>query len=166
MKYAIVYSSLTGNTAMLAEKLQQTLPAEDCVYFGVPAEGVEVPLVLAGFWTDKGDCDQKSAAFLEGLRNTSVFLFGTAGFGGSQAYYHTILQRVRGHLDASVKVVGTFLCQGKMGDGVRQRLEGQLAKAPEDAKTRAMLENFENAKTHPDQADLDALQQAVLEVMP
>lgn len=165
MKYAIVYSSLTGNTALLAKTLQQSLPAEDCVYFGTPAENVEAPLILAGFWTDKGDCDQKSAAFLEGLRNTQIFLFGTAGFGGSQAYYHTILQRVQGHLDASVKVVGAFLCQGKMGDGVRQRLECQLAKAPEDAKTKAMLENFEQAKTHPDQADLDALLQAVREVM-
>ena len=161
MQYAIVYSSLTGNTALLAEALRQTLPAEDCEYFGAPAEEARASMIFAGFWTDKGDCDPKFAAYLEGLRDVSVFLFGTAGFGGSQAYYHTILQRVQGHLDASVRVAGTFLCQGKMGDAVRQRLEGQLEKSPEDPKTRAMLENFEKAKSHPDGQDLEDLRRAI-----
>ena len=36
MSYAIVYTSLTGNTARLAEALRAALPAEDCLYFGAP----------------------------------------------------------------------------------------------------------------------------------
>ena len=38
MSYAIVYSSQTGNTKQLAETLRETLPQEDCRYFGTPAE--------------------------------------------------------------------------------------------------------------------------------
>ena len=34
MKYAIVYSSKTGNTAALADRLHDILPHEHCVYFG------------------------------------------------------------------------------------------------------------------------------------
>ena len=38
MSYSIVYSSQTGNTKQLAETLRETLPQEDCRYFGTPAE--------------------------------------------------------------------------------------------------------------------------------
>ena len=36
MRYAIVYSSHTGNTAMLAQAIREVLPPEDCIYFGAP----------------------------------------------------------------------------------------------------------------------------------
>ena len=36
MQYAIVYTSLTGNTARLAQALRDSLPAGDCLYFGAP----------------------------------------------------------------------------------------------------------------------------------
>ena len=36
MSYAIVYSSRTGNTRMLAEALRAALPPQACVYFGPP----------------------------------------------------------------------------------------------------------------------------------
>ena len=58
MRYAIVYSSRTGNTERLAQALRQALPAEECVYFGPPdARALEAQRVYVGFWTDKGDCD-------------------------------------------------------------------------------------------------------------
>ena len=34
-KYSIVYSSLTGNTRMLADAIHEALPQEECEYFGV-----------------------------------------------------------------------------------------------------------------------------------
>ena len=39
MSYAIVYSSRTGNTAMLAQAVREALPQEDCRYFGAPHTG-------------------------------------------------------------------------------------------------------------------------------
>ena len=36
MSYAIVYSSKTGNTKILADTLHDCLPQEGCDYFGVP----------------------------------------------------------------------------------------------------------------------------------
>ena len=36
MSYAIVFSSRTGNTALLAQTLQEQLPQADCCYFGAP----------------------------------------------------------------------------------------------------------------------------------
>lgn len=40
MSYAIVYSSRTGNTELLARAIQSALPAEDCLYFGGPDAAV------------------------------------------------------------------------------------------------------------------------------
>lgn len=34
-KYSIVYSSLTGNTKVLADAIHEALPQNECEYFGV-----------------------------------------------------------------------------------------------------------------------------------
>lgn len=89
MKTVIVYSSATGNTARLAQELsaQLNLPAMPLA----EAEGwQDADRILAGFWTDKGSCDEKMAAFLSGLGGKEIALFGTAGFGKEDAYFEAI----------------------------------------------------------------------------
>lgn len=69
MNYAIVTSSRTGNTAFLAQKLAEALPAQDCVFAGAPGQTLpDADLIFVGFWTDKGDCPPDAAAFLARLR--------------------------------------------------------------------------------------------------
>ena len=95
MTYAIVYSSRTGNTERLAQALRQALPAADCLYYGPPsAQALSAERIYAGFWTDKGVCDGQAREFLATLQGKEVFLFGTAGFGGSPDYFQHILQGV------------------------------------------------------------------------
>ena len=71
MTYAIIYSSRTGNTKLLADGIRSVLPAETCMYFG-PVSGAgraaaRADVVFAGFWTDKGSCDEGMAEFLRGF---------------------------------------------------------------------------------------------------
>ena len=88
MSYSIVYSSRTGNTALLAQAIREALPQEECSSFGAPhAEALGADTIYVGFWTDKGICDEQTAHFLQSLTNQKVFLFGTAGFGGAPAYF-------------------------------------------------------------------------------
>ena len=158
MSYAIAYSSRTGNTAQLAQAVREALSEQECRYFGEPhAEALVADTIYVGFWTDKGTCDEQTAHFLKGLTNQRIFLFGTAGFGGAPAYFDQILGRVKENLGPNVQVVGTYMCQGKMPQVVRDRYE-----AMEDSPRRTMmLENFDRALSHPDQQDLDGLKQAV-----
>ena len=87
MSYAIVYSSRTGNTELLARAIQSALPAEDCLYFGGPdAAALAADRLYVGFWTDKGSCDEALAAFLATVEHKEVFLFGTAGFGSRRTW--------------------------------------------------------------------------------
>lgn len=160
MSYAIVYSSPTGNTAMLAHTIREALPQAECCYFGEPDDqALSAKRIYVGFWTDKGTCDEQTARFLERLTDQQVFLFGTAGFGGAAAYFDQILGRVKEKLGPEVKVIGTYMCQGKMSPAVRRRYE-----AMEDSPRRtAMLENFDKAVSHPDAQDLAQLKAALPE---
>lgn len=162
MTYSIVYSSRTGNTKLLADTLRTALPQGDCVYFGEPnAAALAADRLYVGFWTDKGTCDASTGAFLESVRNKEVFLFGTAGFGGAPAYFETILGGVRQHLEGSVAVVGSYMCQGKMPAAVRQRYEKMLEAPAHAPNVESMIENFDRALSHPDDADLAGLRESV-----
>ena len=162
MTYAIVYSSRTGNTGLLADTIRQALPAEQCLYFGAPApDATEADCIFAGFWTDKGACDADTASFLRMLRNKKVFLFGTAGFGGSQEYFDKLLHLAERQLDSSNELIGTYMCQGKMPMSVRERYVKMLSAPIHMANLEGMIENFDRALSHPDQDDLDRLRKAL-----
>ena len=157
MSYSIVYSSRTGNTALLAQTIRDSLPAGDCLYFGAPdARALEADTIYVGFWTDKGTCDETISSFLQSITGQKVFLFGTAGFGGAPAYFAQILQRVQQNLK-DANVVGSYMCQGKMPEAVRSRYLAM----EESPRRTAMLENFEQALSHPDAQDLARLKEAV-----
>ena len=159
MKYAVVYESATRNTKMLADEIRNTLGEENCVWFGAPDENMsggaeEVELLFLGFWTDKGECSEKIRKYMETLHGQKVVLFGTAGFGGSEQYFTQILNRVSTHLPDGNTVAGTYMCQGKMPQSVRKRYEAMQEKAPQDDKIKMMIDNFDRAASHPDEADL------------
>ena len=120
--YSIVFSSLTGNTKKLADVIHETLPKNECDYFGtIEAQVPQSKLLYVGFWTDKGNADHKTLELLSKLKNKKIFLFGTAGFGGSDVYFQKILGQIRQSIDSSNVVVGEYMCQGKMPQSVRER---------------------------------------------
>lgn len=158
MSYAVVFSSRTGNTELLAKTIREALGTEGCVYFGVPdAAALQADTLYVGFWTDKGTCDERIAGFLQNLAGKRVFLFGTAGFGGTQAYFDQILASAARNLPEGAVEIGRFMCQGKMPQVVRQRYEAM----EESPRRQAMLENFDQARSHPDAADLEHVRFAV-----
>ena len=162
MSYAIVFSSKTGNTELLADTLHSCLPQAECCYFGSPnPAAMEADTLYVGFWTDKGKADESSSDFLKQLRGKQVFLFGTAGFGGSEEYFNKILKAVQKELHSSNTVIGSFMCQGKMPMSVRQRYENMKKQPLHLPNLDAMIENFDKALSHPDADDLEQLKQAV-----
>lgn len=162
MKYAVVYASATGNTAMLAEEIRSYMKNAECVYFGEAKENIPpADIIFAGFWTDKGNCSDEIGNYLADLQGQKIFLFGTAGFGGSKEYFSRILEQVKGHIPDGNTVIGTFMCQGKMPASVKARYEKMLESDPENERIKAMLINFDQALSHPDHHDLEELRAAV-----
>lgn len=165
MKIAIFYQSLTGNTQLLAEHIKSLLPTDDVIYCGVPGKEENADLYFIGSWTDKGMCSDEIANLLRSLQGKKIAYFGTAGFGGSQAYYDSLFDRIRTIIPPSNQIIGSFYCQGKMPETVKQRYLTALSQHPDDAKLKASLENYEKALTHPDQDDLHKLEQWVNSVL-
>lgn len=159
MKYSVVYSSKTGNTKALAEHIKNILPSEECEYFGeADKKALDADMIFAGFWTDKGSCDEGFGEFLRSADGKKLFLFGTAGFGGSQDYFDKILSAVKQNISENCITAGEFMCQGKMPASVRKRYE-----AMEDtAQKHILIANFDAAESHPDSNDLANLEAAVL----
>lgn len=161
-RYSILFSSRTGNTRQLAEAIREVLPQEDCDAFGA-CEAVlpESKLLYVGFWTDRGNADSAALALLARLKDRKIFLFGTAGFGGSETYFERILAQVRQAVDASSTVVGAFMCQGKMPQSVKERYLSMKRQPNPPANLDMLLENFDRALSHPDAEDLDRLKKTV-----
>ncbi len=164
MNYAIVYSSQTGNTAQLAQRLASLLPASQLIYQGGPAaQAMEADLLFVGSWTDKGTCCPQIAEFLRGLHSKQVYLFGTAGFGGAPAYFAQIAERMAQNLPEGNVLLGHYLCQGKMPPSVRTRYEALAQTDPN--KANPLLKNFDRARSHPNEEDLAGLEKAVHQLL-
>ncbi len=174
--YSIVFSSRTGNTAELAEAVRKTLPEGTCEYFGSlggdgshdDGTGATIPAsktLFVGFWTNQGVADQAAQKLLAQLRNRKIFLFGTAGFGGSEAYFQAILDKTKAFIDDSNTVIGTFMCQGKMPHSVRERYVKMKEQPDHMPNIDTMIENFDKALSHPDADNLEMLANLVREIV-
>lgn len=172
MRYAIIYSSKTGNTKRLADTIHAMFETETCGFLGTAKEAVEkeisqqdYDIMFVGSWTDKGTCDEEMQTFLKSLVNQKLFIFGTCGFGGAPAYFQQILERMQQNITASCSVLGTYMCQGKMPMSVRSRYERMLAENPGDQRMLQFIENFDRAFSHPDEDDLEQLREKIKAVL-
>ena len=95
-------------------------------------------------------------------RNRSeALLFGTAGFGGSEAYFQQVLGKVKESVDESNTVMGEFMCQGKMPQSVRDRYVKMKEKPDHAPNLDELIQNFDRALSHPDNEDLDRLEEII-----
>ena len=163
-RYSIMFSSLTGNTRMLADAIREALPEENCDYFGpCKGDGQTSEVLYVGFWTDRGNADKTALELLKSLRNKKIFLFGTAGFGVDEEYFKKILNNISENIDPSNQILGEYMCQGKMPSSVRERYMKMKDQPGHPTNVDALIENFDRALSHPDEMDLERLRKAVLE---
>ena len=161
-RYMIVCESLTGNTAMLAEALRAHLQGSG-VRICTPAlaDPDSSDVFFVGSWADKGDCAADTAAFLSKLENKKIFLFGTCGFGRSEAYYDTVYRRFADHLKSGNQIIGHYICQGKMPESVLRRYKAMKAANPETSRWDECIDNYNQALCHPNADDMQQLCDAV-----
>lgn len=165
MTEAIIYDSLSGNTESLAkeiksikknayyekinDKLIEELPEYDIYYIGSPII--------------KGMCTDKIKRLLQKIENKKIFLFITTGYKGED-YYKSLTRRILEIIPKSNQILGISLCQGKMQDAVKERYIKLIQEHPEDKNLKVSLENFEQAKPHPDENDKKDLIEKIQEL--
>ncbi|MBU5454263.1 flavodoxin family protein [Caproiciproducens sp. MSJ-32] len=149
MKYAVVYSSVTGNTKKLAEAIKNKVG--EC-YFGKPSdEALEADIIFIGFWTI-GTCGQDIKTFISKLVNKKVFTFGTAGYNNTKEYFDGILNSVKALIPDSNTLIGSYMCQGKVSEAVKDKIKNGM---PE--KYEAIKDKLLEAENHPNEDDIELL---------
>ena len=151
MKYSIVFTSRSGNTELLAQQIRDTLNAEDCIYYG-PADdaALQADRIYIGSWTTRGQMDVSCQNLIHNMHNKEIFIFGTAGFGDGESYFKEVLERSCAHINEDCKLIGTFMCLGKMPDTIKDKYLLMT-------KNQSTMEIFDKAKSHPDTEDLKNL---------
>ena len=157
-KYAVLYSSKTGNTKQLADVLTGLLGnqcRQEAITPNMPVPEEEI--LLIGYWVDKGTCPEEVDQLLQALEGKQILFFATAGFGQTADYFKRIASGVEQKVSQSNRILGSFFCQGRMPDGIKMRYEKMLEENPEDQKAKIFLDNFIVARNHPDANDLKEL---------
>lgn len=156
MDLAIIYDSLTGNTKFLAEEIKKQIPR--CFIEKVSnTTNINADIYFIGTPIIKGMCTEKIEKYFQTLENKKIFLFATAGYGGDLTYFNVIKNRIEKIIPKSNEIIGTFFCQGKMQESVKKRYLDLIKEHPDDKDLKVNLENFEEAKIHPNDNDIKNL---------
>lgn len=142
--YAIVFSSKTGNTELLADTLHSCLPQAECCYFGNPnPAAMEADTLYVGFWTDTREKQMKALqTFFEAAAGKAgALLLVPLVLAAAKNIFNKILKTVQKDLHSSNTVIGSFMCQGKMPMSVRQRYENMKKQPLHLPNLDAMIEN-------------------------
>ncbi|MDR1112124.1 MAG: flavodoxin family protein [Deltaproteobacteria bacterium] len=156
MKTLIVYSSLTGNTRKVAQAISEAIGGSEMAPVGQSPDPAEYPLVLAGFWVDKGQADAKSKDFLSRLRDKMVGFFFTLGAYPDSPHADDV-ERVTAELlrAGGNDVLGSFRCQGKVDPELLERMKRMLPPDhPHAQMTEERKARLDEAARHPSDEDL------------
>lgn len=164
MKYAVVYNN-TENAKLLAEKICTYLKGKgEIVYSGViDDKALEAERIYLGFSTVQGVCDDNSKDFLQKLTNQELFLFGDTGF-GYKFYLDEIFNRVKVLVPSDVKIIGHFICQGKMPAAVKEKYLTMKSDETQIPTINRLLKNFDKALKHPNDKDFKKLKKTLKKV--
>lgn len=155
MKNAIVFSSASGNTKLLAETIQSTI--SDVVYCGKASdEALEADIIYIGSWAQAFSCTADIKEFLGKVKGKKVFIFMTAGYGSSEEFFAPIIDSVKALVDSSNEIIGEFICQGKVSEGKQKAI-----KDGDEAKYNSMKAELDKSVSHPDKDDTAKLVEAV-----
>lgn len=161
MKSVILYSSLTGNTKKIAEAISEVMPFENEIYSvdkNYDLENYDLEnydLIIIGYWVNKGTCDSKIKEIIEKLEDKVIVLFGTLGAKDSGDYYESIKKRIEEIILPGNRILGHFLCQGRIDERLTERYKEMLKQNPEDEHIKEQLKNHEEAVNHPNLRDIE-----------
>lgn len=155
MNILVLYSSTTGNTEKVANAIYEALDGNKSIKkIDENVDFLDYDIIFLGYWVDKGTCDSKSKKLFEKIHNKKVSVFGTMGAAISEDYTDKIIKNIISILPSDNQIVGTFMCQGKIAEYLKQKYIDMLKDKPDNEHILNQLKNYEKAQSHPDSTDL------------
>ncbi len=161
-KWAIAYTSVTGNTRQVAEAIARASGGD---LFNIDEsmpnlEGYEI--VALGYWLKRGAPDPVMKNFLPTVRNVRVVLFETHGVENGSEHVVTAFARAAYLLGKGCDILGTFDCQGRVDPELIEKRKAAGADDPHN--TVDSVKRWERASTHPDEEDLRRAEEFVSKI--
>ncbi|MFR2891748.1 flavodoxin family protein [Peptoniphilus grossensis] len=126
MKGLIIYSSKTGNTKRMAEKIYEVLKKEYQMTIKDIRDAPEVEkfdFILLGAWIDRGTLETKALKFLKTIKNKKIGLFATLGAMPDSEHGRKVIDNLI-ELLKDRKSLGQYICPGQVDPKMIEKLKG------------------------------------------
>ena len=152
MKTAVIYSSMTGNTKKVAEKIFETLgEAEIFTWQNAPEDLSAYDLIFLGYWLKRGAPDPGFSKYLPKVHDAKVALFQTHGTEKFSEHAITAFARAAYLLGENCRIIGTFGCCGKINPALLEHRKN-IPNDPHGGEKG--FARWKNSESHPDEQDL------------
>ena len=152
-KWAIIYSSVTGNTKMIAEAMAKGASEADVFSLQeAPTDFSGYEIVALGYWLRLGGPDPQMMKYLPLMHDAQVVLFQTHGTDKGSEHAVTAFARAAYLLGKNCFVLGTFSSQGKINPQLLEKRKNSAADDPHGSQESR--ERWARAASHPDSSDL------------
>lgn len=152
-RWAVIYSSVTGNTRQIAEAIAAQAGTADIFRVQDAPEDVSgYDVVAIGYWLRLGQPDPLTLKYLAGVKNATVAFFQTHGTSPTSEHAMTSFARAGYHLGTGCEILGTFGCRGKINPPMLEKRKKAGADDPHGGAKS--IERWKLAASHPDAQDL------------
>ena len=150
-KWAVIYSSTTGNTKTIAEEIAGASGGDIFRVQDAPTDLSVYDVVALGYWLRRGGPDDLMKAYLPKVGNACVLLFQTHGADVGSEHAVTSFARAAYLLGADCEILGTFSAQGKLAPALIAR---RKKSEPDDThNSPEAQERWLRAADHPNEED-------------
>lgn len=126
MKGLIIYSSKTGNTKRMAEKIYEVLKKEYQMTIKDIRDAPQVEkfdFILLGAWIDRGSLEPKALKFLKTIKNKKLGLFATLGAIPDSEHGRKVIKNLEDLLKDRDSL-GQYICPGLVDPKMIEKLKG------------------------------------------
>lgn len=150
-KWAVIYSSTTGNTKAIAEEIASASSGDIFRVQDAPTDLSAYDVIALGYWLRRGGPDNLMKAYLPKVTGRSVLLFQTHGADVGSEHAVTSFARAAYLLGANCEILGTFSAQGRLAPALIAR---RKKSDPDDThNSPEAQERWVRAADHPNEED-------------
>ena len=153
-EWCVIYSSLTGNTKLVAEAMAEEADADIFSVAEAPEDLSGYEAVALGYWLRLGAPDPKMLALLPKIEGKDVVFFQTHGTDPGSEHAVTAFARAGYALGADCYIAGTFSCQGKLNPKIVEKRKKEAAAEDDPHAGKKAQARWQRAASHPDAEDL------------
>lgn len=156
MSVLVIYSTITGNTKLVCERIYNILNVEKKLIDVKEIESIKLDNysdIIIGFWCDKGTMDKNSLEFLNKLKNKNLYFLGTLGARPESEHGKSVFINAKELCKKENNFVDGLLIWGRVSEAVQNRIKQFPADHPH-GPTSERLARWKEASTHPDEDDL------------